>query len=32
MVDKIKDAVGSWLGKSEGMRTAKDSLGQSHGK
>ncbi|CAA2981594.1 Hypothetical predicted protein [Olea europaea subsp. europaea] len=30
MVDKIKDAVGSWLGKSEGMRTAKDSLGQSH--
>ncbi|CAI9771349.1 unnamed protein product [Fraxinus pennsylvanica] len=31
MVDKFKDAVGSWLGKSSGMQTAKDSLGQSHG-
>lgn len=30
MVDKFKDAVGSWLGKSSGMQTAKDSLGQSH--
>ncbi|KAL2550407.1 low-temperature-induced 65 kDa protein-like [Forsythia ovata] len=30
MVDRIKGAVGSWLGKSDGLQTAQDSLGQAH--
>ncbi|KAL2527275.1 Low-temperature-induced 65 kDa protein [Abeliophyllum distichum] len=30
MVDRIKGAVGSWLGKSDGLQTAEDSLGQAY--
>lgn len=31
MVERFTDAVGLWLGKSNGIETAKDSVSQSHG-
>lgn len=31
VVDRLKDAVGLWLGKSTGIQTAQDSVGRSYG-
>lgn len=31
VMDRVIDAVGLWLGKSEGMQTSRDSIAQSHG-
>ncbi|XP_012858053.1 PREDICTED: low-temperature-induced 65 kDa protein-like [Erythranthe guttata] len=31
MVDRLRDAVGVWLGKSAGMQTAQDSVSSSYG-